>query len=354
MSKKIEISAAKCSKLSFESVVNFKKEPEKTELSGFEIEAYTGAVVERWWGKLAVNVSGIAAKQQMPIFKNHNPDQIVGYSTSIAKDSSFWVNGVFSDATEAAREIKGLAAEGFPWQASIGVRPKMIMELKEGATMLVNGLDLQGPAEVWMESEVVETSFVPLGADSNTRVSVFSEVQETDRADKPKIQMMRPTMDLQTLKKDHSDLVEAIVKEALTGMEEKLAKAKADGMAEGAAAEQERIKGVRLQLVPGHEALVEQMAFDGKSTAADTAMAIVAAEKVLRTGQAESFVAGAAPIIPVVSNDNNSISADDKLKAEWDKNPSLQAEFAGRFELYAAHRKDMPGVKVKNQKRGGE
>jgi len=341
MSNKIDISKAKCSKLSFESVVNFKKMPDKTELSGFEIEAYTGAVVERWWGKLAVSVSGIQAKQQMPIFKNHDPDKIVGYSTSTSKDSSFWVSGIFSDATDSAKEIKGLAAEGFPWQASIGVRPKMVMELKEGASMVVNGQELTGPAEVWMESEVIETSFVPLGADANTRISVFSELQETDRADKPKITPMRPIMDLQTLKKDHPDLVKAIIDEALAGMAEKLAQAKT----EGATAEQLRIKGVREQSVPGHEALIENMALDGKSTAADAALAIVAAEKTLRATTLTNIQQNAAPIIPPVDGENLTATGkketgtiEEMAQAAWDKSEDVRDEFRS-FGAYLAFRK---------------
>ena len=49
--------------------------------------------------------------------------------------------------------------------------------------------------------------------------------------------------------------------------------------AEGAAAERARIVGVREQTIPGHEALVEAMAFDGKSTPAEAAMAVNAAER---------------------------------------------------------------------------
>jgi hypothetical protein len=352
MSEKIDIKNAKCSHLSFESIVNFKKmvdKPDgKSELSGFEIEAYTGAVVDRWWGKLAINVAGISAKQQMPVFKNHDPDKIVGYSTSTAKDASFWVNGVFSDATESAKEIKGLAAEGFPWQASIGVRPKVIMEIREGASMNINGAEVLGPAEVWMESEVVETSFVPLGADANTRISVFSEIQETDknRAILPKNNNAeRPIMDLKTLKKDHADLVTAIIEEALAGWEVKLADAIAEGFAKGAIAEQLRIKGVREQSVPGHEALIEQMAFDGKSTAADAALAIVAAEKTLRATTLANIQNNAAPIIPQVDGDNLAAvsgevkgTVEEMAKAAWDKSEDVRDEFRS-FGAFLAFRK---------------
>lgn len=48
---------------------------------------------------------------------------------------------------------------------------------------------------------------------------------------------------------------------------------------EGAEAERARIAQVRAQLVPGHEALIDKLAADGKSTGGDAAMAILAAQK---------------------------------------------------------------------------
>ena len=192
-----------------------------------------------------------------------------------------------------------------------------------------------------MESEVIETSFVPLGADANTRISVFSELQETDRADKPKITPMRPIMDLQTLKKDHPDLVKAIIDEALAGMAEKLAQAKT----EGATAEQLRIKGVREQSVPGHEALIENMALDGKSTAADAALAIVAAEKTLRATTLTNIQQNAAPIIPPVDGENLTATGkketgtiEEMAQAAWDKSEDVRDEFRS-FGAYLAFRK---------------
>jgi len=219
--------------------------------------------------------------------------------------------------------------------------------------MEVNGQELIGPAEVWMESEVIETSFVPLGADSDTRIIVFSEIQKTELNDvRPsENQKMRKTMDLQTLKTDHSDLVEAIVKEALAGMNEKLAEARK----EGGTAENLRIKDVLAQKLPGHEAMVTELAFDGKTTGPEAAVAVLQAENKLRANTLTSLQAGAPPVIEGRNTDNQeTMSEDDKLKAEWNNNQAIQAEFAGIFETFAAYKKELPGVKVKNQKRGGE
>jgi len=71
------------------------------------------------------------------------------------------------------------------------------------------------------------------------------------------------TMDIAALREKHPEFVAEI-------------------MQEGAQAECERIKACEDATLAGHEALVNTMKFDGKSTAADVALAIVGAEKCKR------------------------------------------------------------------------
>jgi len=170
------LSNAKCTELSWVAPVQLAKNNDAG--SGFLIEAYTGDSVDRWYGKLAIEIDGIKAKNQIPVLMNHDPNKIVGYSTETYKDGSFFVAGKFSGVTGIGHEVKELAGEGFPWQASIGVRPLKIMSLETDEEAKVNGKSVKGPGEIWLESEVFETSFVPLGADGNTKVSTFSNFTE--------------------------------------------------------------------------------------------------------------------------------------------------------------------------------
>lgn len=49
-----------------------------------------------------------------------------------------------------------------------------------------------------------------------------------------------------------------------------------------------------------------------------------------------------------MSMSNQTTNASDLiLKAEWDRSPSLRAEFADSFEAFKAFKTDMPGVKVR-------
>jgi signal peptide peptidase SppA len=67
----------------------------------------------------------------------------------------------------------------------------------------------------------------------------------------------------------------------------------AEGHVAGAVAERDRIQGVMAQAVAGHDELVRALAFDGKSTAGDAAMAILAAERSTRSAQAQALAADA-------------------------------------------------------------
>jgi signal peptide peptidase SppA len=113
---------------------------------------------------------------------------------------------------------------------------------------------------------------------------------------------------------------------------------------EGADAERQRIQGIEAQLVPGHEAIIGAMKADGKSTAADAALAIVAAEKKTRAGVLADIAADSPAALPQpVPGDAKSTDADASdapietlAKAAWEKDGKLRAEFGGDFKAYVA------------------
>jgi signal peptide peptidase SppA len=75
--------------------------------------------------------------------------------------------------------------------------------------------------------------------------------------------------------------------------------------AQGATTERERIQAVEGQLIPGHEALINGLKFDGKSSAGDAAMAVNAAERQSRVAQATALANDAPnplPIAPVAGH----------------------------------------------------
>lgn len=76
--------------------------------------------------------------------------------------------------------------------------------------------------------------------------------------------------------------------------------ARAEGHAAGAAAERQRIADVRAHSLPGHEALVEQLAFDGKTTGPEAAAAVLKAERERIAAQGSAARSDAPPPLALV------------------------------------------------------
>ena len=93
-------------------------------------------------------------------------------------------------------------------------------------------------------------------------------------------------MDIKTLAEQHPELLAQIQADAA-------AAATATASQAGAAAERDRIAAVRAQSMPGHEALIETLAFDGKTTGPEAAMAVLAAERATREAAAAAFLSDA-------------------------------------------------------------
>jgi len=92
-----------------------------------------------------------------------------------------------------------------------------------------------------------------------------------------------PDMDRQTLERDHPALV---------------AELRSEFMAAGAAAEIDRVKAVRAAALPGHEALIEQLASDGNTTGAQAALAVLAAHRETLASAGSAHFADAPKAAP--------------------------------------------------------
>lgn len=115
-------------------------------------------------------------------------------------------------------------------------------------------------------------------------------------------------MDMKTLAEQHPEL---------------LANIQAEARAAGAKAEQERVAAVRAQSMPGHEALIEQLAADGKTTGPEAAMAVLAAERAAVAARGKAFVDDDAP-------------APAKTGAAPSDMPKTKAQQAAEAKAYAA------------------
>ncbi len=148
---------------------------EGKKLKTFSMVGYTGGAMRVGYGyPVVVDLAGMdVPTQSVPILKDHDPTQIVAHSTVIEKlQKRIKLAGVISGVREAAQEVQALAANEFPWQASIGASIDRMEFIDRGENVTVNGQSFTGPLYVARKSKLVEVSFVAIGADTSTSARV--------------------------------------------------------------------------------------------------------------------------------------------------------------------------------------
>lgn len=152
----------------------------------FKMLALTGKpFAHPFWDNFAVDLSTLSFKddQRIPVLREHARDQVVGFTSKIdvGQRKGVTVEGQFSEVTPDAKEVRELASEGFPWEASLRVPPGEIEFLNAGESTKVNGQKLEGPGTIFRNARIEEVSFVCLGADPGTKVETFSSATEDER-----------------------------------------------------------------------------------------------------------------------------------------------------------------------------
>jgi len=116
----------------------------------------------------------------VPIFYSHDPTTIIGHTKSVVvsrrRQPDILLAGVISGVNDRAKEIRKLAANGFPWQLSIGADPGSLTRIPDGDTVEVNGRTFDGPILVASDCSIYEVSIVPLGADAHTSANVTASL----------------------------------------------------------------------------------------------------------------------------------------------------------------------------------
>ena len=173
--------------------------------------------------------------------------------------------------------------------------------------------------------------FASAGADHQTAGAAADETL----IEEP-VSLIEPTISPKGVTMDPKELAAKFVAEN--------AEAAALLRAEGSEAERARIQAVREQSMPGHEALIEALAFDGKTTGPEAAVQVLAAERARVSGAAAARAADApapvatagnsedaAPAAPAVSMrapsgfviDPGQAKVDAEAKAYMAKNPGV-------------------------------
>lgn len=151
----------------------------------FTVEAYTGSAIRQGWSRepVVIDLAGMQFKQQLPIVLGHDYSlgSILGQTTSVRVDAGkLIVEGEILASGETADRVIELAKRGYQWQASVGADVRRHMKIDAEKAVEVNGQAFAGPVRIVKASALREVSFVPLGADAETRVSIAAEIAETE------------------------------------------------------------------------------------------------------------------------------------------------------------------------------
>ncbi|MFA6735895.1 MAG: hypothetical protein WCR87_03130 [Saccharofermentanales bacterium] len=238
--KKIPVGALRFIQNDNDACVKFAKNEDGTETPKLNMLAYSGKPIENhwWWDTLVIDTDGVKFNQKKyPILEDHDTRKKIAF-TGKPKTENYQIvidpdTTVFVD-TDESRAFQSLSKDGFPYQASIYATPTSIEYVQDGESADVNGFSIKGPASIWRKSEFHEASACVFGADSKTMASAFSktETQELtyevlgEHIEQLNNEEVKTTMDMDTLKKEHPDLVKQIEDSAVTDAQNSFSKEK--------------------------------------------------------------------------------------------------------------------------------
>lgn len=163
------------------------------------------------------------------------------------------------------------------------------------------------------------------------------------------------TITIEKIKNEYPDIAKALMDEGAKSAHDEV-------FACGAKEERERIQAVSDQLMPGHEALIKDLMYDGKTTGEQAAVKVLQAEKQIRVNALKNLDDGKIDPVddatppdvepPADGAGDDAVEFDEaEARADFAKSKALKKEF-GDPETYLAYRKAAAAghVKVLNHK----
>lgn len=322
--------------LTLAAPLELKKDDGKDGKRPFLITAYTGQPLDRFWGTWIIDLKGMKAKNKIPALREHERNRVVGHTNKSWHDKdNFYLAGNMSNKTKDAIEVVDLADEGFPWQASMRIRPIKVEFLEnEKVSAKVNGQEIKGPADIWRESLVGEISFVALGVDDETAAIVLSDQEQKVPVNIELItnkEEVNP-MDLQQLETEEPELLTEIREMARTEVTIENFKDEVGKLQAGATdSERTRILGVFTEVYGKDPAEKFSKVIDPEASMAD--MMGFAQEKAKLDILAQMKKNAPESLGPGSEEEKKDplagLTGDEKLKKEYELSADLQAEFGG-------------------------
>jgi phage major head subunit gpT-like protein len=163
----------------------------------FSMVGYTGGIIRQAWSRepVVIDLAGMTVPSVIPIVFGHDYalESVLGQGTGTVGDQLV-IDGSILAQCEAAMQVVQLGDRGYQWQASVGADVDEQTLVGSGDTVTVNGRPFEGPVRIVTRSTLRECSFVTLGADAATAVTITaSQAEESPMNDETKAADGMPT-----------------------------------------------------------------------------------------------------------------------------------------------------------------
>lgn len=142
-----------------------------------DIHAYGGGILRIDGRNHVIDLQGIALGDETPLLTDHqnDVDHLAGSGKATSDGRSIRVRGHISRNSTAGAKVIGLHRDNVKLRASVGVAVNQSRFVAAGESLQANGQTLKAPAGgvyVAAESELIEVSLLPIGADRGSSVSI--------------------------------------------------------------------------------------------------------------------------------------------------------------------------------------
>jgi len=144
----------------------------------FSMVGYTGGIIRQAWSRepIVIDLAGMTVPSVIPIVFGHDYslEAVLGQGTGTV-GNQLVIEGAILSVCEAAMQVVQLGDRGYQWQASVGADVDEEYLVASGDTAQVNGQTFRGPVRIVKRSTLRECSFVTLGADAATAVTITAK-----------------------------------------------------------------------------------------------------------------------------------------------------------------------------------
>jgi capsid assembly protease len=232
--------------------------------------------ISKYEEKIGIKTTEIYAGKYKRIASEYAPLSVEGFAT--IKERVDYLHSIF---VNNVAKFRGISAEEVTSKMSTDVKPYFI-----GQQAIAAGL-----ADGVSTLDRLINDKLPAGSAGKIKTTRMEAI----------------IMTKDELKAQHPDIYNAILEEGRTaGYATGLTEGIERGKKEGATAETARMRSVKDQAVPGHEAMIEALMLDGVTTGEQAAVKILAAEKTLRDTKKDDLKEDAAKAGKVPADDATS------------------------------------------------